>query len=92
MSLNPEWLQALVGEAVVVDCDAPFVVCGRLLSASAHHLELADADLHDLREGSSSREVYVLETRQLGVRVNRRRVSLPLAQVVAVSRLQDVSP
>ena len=91
MNSAPEWLQPMLGQLVVVDCDGPFLACGRLESASAQHLELVEADLHDLREGSSSREVYTLETRQLGVRVNRRRVSLPLARVIAVSRLDDAT-
>lgn len=88
MSSAPE---ALIGQVVVVDLDGPWIAFGRLVAAGAHWLELADADLHDLREGSSTRDVYALETRQLGVRVNRRAVAIPLSQVVALSRLDAVT-
>lgn len=91
MSSAPEWLAPLVGAVVVVDLDGPWLAFGRLVSADAGALALEEADLHDLGEGSSTRDVYALETQRLGVRVNRRRVLLPLARVVAVSRLDDVT-
>lgn len=88
MSSAPE---QLVGQVVVVDLDGPWIAFGRLVRAGHDWLELADADLHDLREGSSTRDVYALETRQLGVRVNRRSLHLPLSQVVALSPLDAVT-
>jgi hypothetical protein len=92
MSSVPDgWLAPLTGALVVVDFDGPWIAFGRLEGWSAQHLELSGADLHDLREGTSTRDVYALETRSLGVRVNRQRVSIPLAQVVAVSRLDDLA-
>lgn len=91
MSSDPEFLAALRGRIVVVDLEGPWIAFGRLESWSVAHIELADADLHDLREGTSTRDVYALETQRYGVRVNRRRVSLKLDTVVAVSALDDVT-
>lgn len=91
MSSAPEYLAALRGRVVVVDLDGPWIAFGRLEGASPAHLELADADLHDLREGSSTRDVYALETQRFGVRVNRKRVSLRLDAVIAISALDDVT-
>ena len=88
MSSVPE---ALLGQLVVVDLDGPWVAFGRLLQAGSGWIELADADLHDMREGTSTRDVYALETQKLGVRVNRRRVLLPVSQIIAMSRLEDVT-
>jgi hypothetical protein len=92
MSSRPEdaWLAALAEAIVVVDLDGPYLAFGRLVAWSDGHLELAEADLHDCREGSSTREVYCLETKRIGVRSNRTRVSLPRARVIAVSRLDEV--
>lgn len=91
MNSAPEpWLAGEVGRVVVIDLDGPWLAIGTLRGAGGDHLVLEQADLHDLREGTSTREVYVLESKTLGVRVNRARVLLPLAQVVAVSRLEDV--
>lgn len=91
MSSDPEFLAALRGRIVVVDLEGPWIVFGRLESWSVAHIELADADLHDLREGTSTRDVYALETQRYGVRVNRKRVSLRLDTVIAVSALDDVT-
>lgn len=91
MSLAPDFLTPYVGQAVVVDLDGPWIVLGRLESWAQDHLVLVHADLHDLREGTSTRDVYALESKTLGVRVNRARVAIPLRQVVAVSRLDDVT-
>ena len=48
------------------------------------------ADLHDHREANSTKEVYALESRQIGVRVNRQRVAIPRQQLVAISLLDDL--
>ncbi len=88
MSSVPE---ALVGQIVVIDLDGPWIAFGRLVQAGPGWIELAEADLHDLREGSSTRDVYALETQKLGVRVNRQRVLLPVSQIIALSRLEDVT-
>lgn len=81
----------LLGQTVVVDLDGPWVAFGRLVQAGPGWIELAEADLHDMREGTSTRDVYALETQKLGVRVNRRRVLLPVSQIIAMSRLDDVT-
>ena len=91
MSSAPEYLAPFAGTIVVVDLDGPWIVFGRLESWSHDHLVLVQADLHDLREGTSTRDVYALETRTLGVRVNRTRVAIPLRQVVAVSGLEHLN-
>jgi len=91
MSLAPEILAAFCGQLVVVDLDGPWMAFGRLGATTGGWIELLEADLHDLREGSSTRDVYALETQKLGVRVNRQRVLLPVSQIIALSRLEDVT-
>jgi hypothetical protein len=51
---------------------------------------LEDADVHDLRDSSTTRDVYTHETRRYGIRANRRRVLIPRSEVVALSLLADV--
>ncbi len=91
MSLAPDPLLALCGQVVVIDLDGPWTAFGRLDEVTASWIVLSEADLHDLREGTSTRDVYALETQKHGVRVNRRRVILPLSQIIAVSLLHDVT-
>src|SRR5437870_1833882 len=80
----------LIGEKVVIDLRSPFVVLGTLLRADELFLELKNADLHDLRDTDTSRELYVAESRATGIKRIRRRVLVARAEVIAVARLEDV--
>lgn len=83
-------LEALVGCTVVIDVEALFVYIGRLEGLESQYLVLADADVHDLRDTSTTRELYILETRQHGIRANRSRVLIRRDQVLSLSDLDDV--
>lgn len=87
--LQPPWGE-LVGQAVVLDLASPFVYVGRLAGQQGEYLLLEDADAHDLRDTSTTRERYVQDTREHGIRANRRRVWVALREVVGVSALSDV--
>jgi len=54
------------GEKVVVDLRSAFVCLGTLVRADEHFLELRSADLHDLRDTETSRELYVASRRRPG--------------------------
>jgi len=86
---NNLWTE-LIGQEVVVDVNSPYVYLGRLDAERHGFLILEDADAHDLRDTATTRERYVMESRVHGIHVNRRRVSVNLSEVVAVSRLADV--
>ena len=83
-------LEEMIGQIVVVDLRGQYVVLGTLLRFDEHFLELRNADLHDLRDADSTRELYVAEARITGVQRNRKRVLVVRTEVVAVSRLEDV--
>jgi|TARA_B100000809_G_scaffold156544_1_gene153871 small nuclear ribonucleoprotein (snRNP)-like protein len=83
-------LQALKGQVVVIDVDAAYVYAGTLADFDPHHLVLENADVHDLRDAATTRELYVLETRLHGVRANRKNVLVRREQVVSISAVDDV--
>jgi hypothetical protein len=83
-------LEDLIDRRVVVDLRSPFVCLGTLVRVDDLHLELQNADLHDLRDTQTSRENYVAASVASGIKRNRRRVLLTRAEVVAVSRVEDV--
>jgi hypothetical protein len=88
---TPTWLAPFIGQRVVVDLDAHYLVIGTLIAASADHLAFAEADVHDHHEANSTKEVYTMESATIGVRANRRSVAVPLARVMAISRLEDAA-
>jgi hypothetical protein len=90
MTPDVEHVQPLIGQIVVLDVEAPFVYLGTLQSANDAFLVLADADVHDLRDSDSTRELYVLNSVRDGVRRNRKEVQVRWAMVLSISRLADV--
>jgi hypothetical protein len=84
-------LEEMLGQVVVIDLRSPFVCLGKLKRLDAEHLELTDADFHDLRDTQTSRENYVAASWATGVKRNRKRVLVVRAEVVAISRLEDVA-
>lgn len=87
----PERLANWRDQVVVVDCSGPFVVLGTLREATTEYLELADADMHDLRDTATNRELYLVKAARHGVEPNRATVVVRLAEVVGVSLLVDVA-
>ena len=83
-------LEELLGKVVVVDLRSPFVCLGLLERIDPLHLELRNADLHDLRDTQTTREYYVAQSQATGVKRNRKRVLVVRADVIAVSALEDV--
>ncbi|WP_437205901.1 hypothetical protein [Planctomicrobium sp. SH664] len=86
----PSPLAAWIDQPVVLDVAAPYVYIGTLLGEDHHYLILRDADVHDLRDSSTTRELYILDSRRHGVGVNRKRVLVQKSQVVSLSLLTDV--
>jgi small nuclear ribonucleoprotein (snRNP)-like protein len=84
-------LDEFLNEKVVVDLKSPFVCLGTLIRFDNHFLELKSADLHDLRDTDTSRENYVAASVVTGVKRNRKKVVLFRDEVLAISRLTDVS-
>ena len=84
-------LDEYLGEKVVIDLKSPFVCLGTLSRIDEHYLEVKSADFHDLRDTDTTRENYVAASVATGVKRNRKKVLLFRAEIVAVSRLGDVS-
>jgi len=80
----------LIGEQIVLDLRSPYVCLGTLHGIDAEFYELRNADLHDFRDSSATREIYVYDSRRLGIRRNRERVLIKRDDVVALTRFLDI--
>ena len=85
----PEDLDSLVGQNVVLDTEGETLYIGRLVACTPEGFWLAEADVHNCREGHAPREQYVAESARDGVRVNRARVFVFRHIVLSVSALAD---
>jgi hypothetical protein len=83
-------VQELVGQKVVIDLKSTYVCLGTLQQIDEQFLELRNADLHDLRDTDTTRELYVADSKATGIKRNRKRLWVARADVVAISRLDDV--
>ena len=83
-------LESFLGQTVVLDFHSTYVCLGTLAAFDADFLELRDADLHDFRDGNSTREVYVFESLHLGIRRNRARLVVRRDEVVAIALMRDI--
>jgi small nuclear ribonucleoprotein (snRNP)-like protein len=84
-------LEQFLAKVVVVDLVSTYVCLGTLVGCDAQFLELRDADLHDFRDSSATREVYVHDSVLLGIRRNRARVLIRRDEVVAITRFDEIA-
>lgn len=80
----------LIGREVVLDVMSQYVYVGTLTGFDSNYAVLEQADVHDLRDTTTTRELYVIDSRRLGIRSNRQRVLVQLLQIVSISALEDV--
>jgi hypothetical protein len=83
-------LHELIGQKIVIDLRSEYVCLGTLAGFDELFLELKNADLHDLRDTDTTRELYVAESKATGIKRNRRRVFVLRNEIVAVAGLDDV--
>lgn len=84
-------VRELVGKVIVMDTQGPLIYIGTLTQVTEVFYILMEADVHDSNDSRASKDLYVVETRDLGVRVNRKRVLVMRAQIASVSLLSDVA-
>ncbi len=80
----------LIGREVVIDVASQYVYLGKLTAYDAKYLVLEQADVHDLRDTTTTRELYVIDSKRLGIRANRERVLVRVEEIVSLSALDDV--
>ena len=89
-SEKTDWLAPFHEQVVIADLDHGLTIFGTLATYSDQHLELINADVHHQYEANSSRDIYALECRNIGLRPNRGKVSIPRHRILAIGLLDDV--
>ncbi len=75
---------------MVLDTRSSWIYLGTLEKVTEDCAVLKDADVHDSSDSSTSKEVYIFESRTTGIKPNRNRVHVSLDQVISFSLLKDV--
>ncbi|QDU82220.1 hypothetical protein Pla110_39750 [Polystyrenella longa] len=90
MTEEKNLLETLINEEVVIDARSEYVFIGRMMAYDEHYLVLKQADVHDMRDSSTTREMYVLEAKRHGYPWNRERVFIRREEAISISKLDDV--
>lgn len=85
-----ESISQFQNKIIVFDMATPYVCIGTLTGEDHRYYILEDADIHDLRDSATTRELYVLDTKKHGVGVNRSKAWVRKDDVVSLSLLADV--
>ena len=92
--MNGNSLDAFVNRRVVLDTQSSLLYIGELVAWEERGYWLADADVHDCRDGHASKEEYVNVARELdrsGARhINRQRVFVERQFIASLSALEEV--
>lgn len=90
MSDENLYIDDLIGEIIVIDLTSRYVIAGTLIGQDHHYLVLEEADVHDLRDTTTTREMYVHEMGLHGVAANRKRILVNRTEVVSLSALKEI--
>ena len=83
-------LERFLNQRLVVDTWSSWIYIGMLDAVTDGTLKLVDVDVHEGTDSSSTKELYIFESRTTGVRSNRNSVYINLDYVVSFSPLDDV--
>jgi hypothetical protein len=83
-------LEAYLHRKVVIDSTASWIYIGVLEQVTRHCVVLSDVDAHDNTDTTTSKELYVYESKITGIKSNRKTVHINLSHVVSFSLLEDV--
>ncbi len=85
-----EELEKHLKQKVVLDTRSSWVYIGVLEEVTDHCAVLSDVDVHDSKDTSTSKEIYIWQSTTSGVKANRQRTYVNLEYVISFSRLDDV--
>lgn len=90
MSSKLDIWKKILGANVVIDTNSPYLYLGKLIEVDEWFVTLTDVDVHDQREGSATKERYVIEAKKHGIRASRKSVVIRQEHIISFSKLDDV--
>jgi len=83
-------LERYLKQKIVLDTCSSWVYIGVLEEVTAYSVVLSEVDVHDSKATTTSKELYVLESKATGIKANRNLVYVNLEHVISFSLLKDV--
>ena len=83
-------LMKFLKQEIVLDTRSSWVYTGVLEEVTDSSAVLSGVDVHDNKDTTTTKELYILQSRTTGIKLNRNSVYVNLDYVVSFSRLEDV--
>ena len=83
-------LEEYLNNTIVIDTNSSWIYIGVLEKVTNHCVVLSNVDAHDNIDTSTSKELYVFQSKTTGIKSNRKSVHVSLDHVVSFSLLDDV--
>jgi len=83
-------LAEYIGKQVVIDSNSHYLYIGILSEEGEEFITLKDVDVHDRRESSTAKDLYIIEALKYGTKINRHTVKVVRREIVSISLLSDV--
>jgi hypothetical protein len=83
-------LAPLIGEQVIIDVKGSYIYLGTLAKVGREVIVLRDADVHYCGDSQTTTELYAMEAKKNGLRVNRQTVYLVRSEVLSLARVEDI--
>lgn len=83
-------LEKYLKQKIVLDTRSSWVYIGVLEEVTDNCAILSEVDVHDNKDTSTTKELYVLGNKTTGIKSNRKRVHINLDFVISFSSLDEV--
>ncbi len=83
-------LEKYLKQQLLVDTRSSFLYIGILEAVTEHCAVLSQVDVHDSKETITTKELYAIQSKTTGVKINRELVYINLDHVVSFSPLDAV--
>jgi hypothetical protein len=85
-----EDMEKYLKQTIVVDTRSSWLYIGVLEEVTANCAVLSGVDVHDNKDTTTAKELYVIESKTTGVKANRDLVYVNLDYIVSFSPLEKV--
>ncbi len=83
-------LEKYLNKEIVIDSNSSWIYIGVLGIVTDNCVVLSNVDAHDNSDTSTSKELYVFQSKTTGIKSNRNYVHVNLDRVVSFCLLEDI--
>ncbi|MEN8152474.1 MAG: hypothetical protein ABFR75_00500 [Acidobacteriota bacterium] len=83
-------LKKYLKKKIVVDTSSSWIYIGNLKNIGENSIELTDVDVHDSKDTTTTKEIYLVRSKETGIKSNRENVFINLDYIVSFSPFDKV--